>query len=42
MIMKTLIASAFLALSLLSAVSAEAQSYDGYPEWAQRAFEPHG
>jgi len=36
--MKTLIATAFVALSLLS-TAAQAASYNGYPEWAQRAFE---
>jgi hypothetical protein len=38
MIMKTLVASALVALSLLS-TAAQAATYDGYPEWARRAFE---
>lgn len=39
MTMKTLLATAFVALGLLStAVTAQAASYDGYPDWAQRAF----
>jgi hypothetical protein len=42
MIMKTLIATAFVTLALLSTVPAQAAQYDGYPEWAQRALEPHG
>jgi hypothetical protein len=42
MIMKTLIATAFVALALLSTVPAQAAQYDGYPGWAQDAFEPHG
>jgi hypothetical protein len=43
--MKTLVATAFLALALLStAVGAQAASYtyDGYPAWAAKAFEPQG
>lgn len=37
--MKTLIATAIVALGLLStAITAQAASSD-YPEWAQRAFE---
>jgi hypothetical protein len=43
MIMKTLIASALIALSLLStAISAQAATYGDvgdYPGWAERAFE---
>jgi hypothetical protein len=40
MIMKTLIATAIVALGLLSTtITAQAASFDGYPEWAQRAFE---
>jgi hypothetical protein len=40
MIMKTLIATALVALGLLStAITAQAASYGDYPEWAQRAFE---
>jgi hypothetical protein len=45
MIMKSLIAAALVALSLLSvaAVTADAASdLPGYPEWAQRAFENKG
>jgi hypothetical protein len=45
MTMKSLIATAFVALALLStAVSAQAASYnyDGYPAWAAKAFEPQG
>ena len=41
--MKTLVATAFVALTLLStAVSAQAASsdYSDYPEWAAKAFEP--
>jgi hypothetical protein len=38
MIMKTLVASALVALSLLS-TAAQAATYDGYPELARRAFE---
>jgi opacity protein-like surface antigen len=38
--MKSLIATALVALGLLStAVAAQASPYDGYPDWAQRAFE---
>jgi hypothetical protein len=39
--MKSLIATALVALGLLStAVTAQAASeYNGYPDWAQRAFE---
>jgi hypothetical protein len=42
MTMKTLFATALVALSLLStAVTAQAASvYKGYPTWAQDAFEP--
>jgi hypothetical protein len=45
MAMKTVFATALVALSLLSAaVSAQAasQHYHDYPEWAQRALEPQG
>jgi hypothetical protein len=40
--MKTLFATALVALGLLStAVTAQAATaYNGYPEWAQNAFEP--
>ena len=38
--MKNLIATSLVALGLLStAVTAQAASPSGYPEWAQRAFE---
>jgi hypothetical protein len=38
--MKALIATAFVALGLLStAISAQAATYDGYPNWARSAFE---
>jgi len=37
--MKTLIATALVVLGLLSTIPAQAADYDGYPEWAQRAFE---
>ena len=38
--MKTLIATALVALGLLSsALTAQAASYEDYPGWAQRAFE---
>ena len=38
--MKNLIATALVAFGLLSmAVTAQAASSSGYPEWAQRAFE---
>ena len=38
--MKTLIATAIVALGLLSsALTAQAASYEDYPGWAQRAFE---
>ncbi len=43
--MKTLIATALVALGLLStAVTAQAAHSDfpGYPDWAQRAFEHKG
>jgi hypothetical protein len=43
--MKSLVAIAFVALALLSAVaSAQAASphYVDYPEWAQKALEPQG
>ena len=43
--MKTLIATALVALSLLSAAAVTAQAASdlpGYPEWAQRAFENKG
>jgi hypothetical protein len=40
MIMKTLVATALVALSLLStAVTAQASEFPGYPDWAQQAFE---
>jgi hypothetical protein len=40
MTMKTLIATAFVALGLLStALSAQAASYNDYPGWARSAFE---
>jgi hypothetical protein len=44
MTMKALIASALVALGLLStAFSAQAASpYAGYPDWAQSAFENYG
>jgi len=44
MIMKSLVATALVALGLLSAaVTAQAASdLSGYPEWAQRAFENKG
>jgi hypothetical protein len=42
MVMKTLIATTLVALALLSTVPAQAAQYDGYPAWAQDAFEPHG
>jgi hypothetical protein len=35
--MKTLIATAFVALGLLT--SAAQASYEGYPDWARKAFE---
>ena len=38
--MKTLFATAVVALGLLStAISAQAASFNGYPGWAQSAFE---
>lgn len=38
--MKTLIATALVALGLLSAtITAQAASFEDYPGWAQRAFE---
>ena len=41
--MKTLIATALLAIGLLSAAAtAQAADYDNYPAWAQRAFEDKG
>jgi hypothetical protein len=39
MIMK-LIATAVLALGLLSGAAQAASYYDGYPDWAQSALEP--
>jgi Spy/CpxP family protein refolding chaperone len=45
MIMKSLIAAALVALSLLSVAAAAADTASdlpGYPEWAQHAFEPKG
>jgi hypothetical protein len=36
--MKSLIATALLALGLLSAIPAQASEYNGYPGWAERAF----
>ena len=36
--MKTLIATAFVALGLLTS-AAQAASPSGYPDWAQRAFD---
>jgi hypothetical protein len=40
MIMKALIATALIALGVLStAVTAQASEFPGYPDWAQRAFE---
>jgi hypothetical protein len=45
MIMKSFIATALVALGLLTtAVSAQAATsdYSGYPQWAQNAFEPQG
>jgi hypothetical protein len=38
MIMKTLLATALVALGLLS-TAVTAQAATGYPDWAQRAFE---
>jgi hypothetical protein len=38
MTMKTLIATALVALGLLS-TAAQAASFDDYPEWARTAFE---
>jgi hypothetical protein len=39
-IMKTLFATAFIALGLLSStIAAQAASFDGYPDWARQAFE---
>jgi len=38
--MKTLIATAFVALGLLSStIAAQAATFDGYPDWAREAFE---
>jgi hypothetical protein len=38
--MKTLIATAFVALGLLStAITAQAAPSNGYPDWARQAFE---
>jgi hypothetical protein len=38
--MRNLIATAIIGLGLLStAVSTAQAAYDGYPEWARRAFE---
>jgi hypothetical protein len=38
--MKTLFATAFIALSLLSStIAAQAASFEGYPDWARQAFE---
>ena len=42
MIMKSLIAMALVALGLFSAVPVQAADYNGYPGWAQRAFENYG
>ena len=40
MTMKTLIATALVAVGLLAtAISAQAATFDGYPDWAQSAFE---
>jgi hypothetical protein len=40
MIMKALIATALIALGVLStAVTAQASEFPGYPDWAQQAFE---
>jgi hypothetical protein len=40
MIMKTVIATALIALGLLSTIPAQAAAYNDYPVWAQEAFEP--
>ena len=40
--MKSLIAMSLVVLGLLSTVPAQAADYNGYPEWAQRAFENYG
>jgi hypothetical protein len=37
--MKTLFATAVIALSLLSSAAQAASPYQGYPDWARQAFE---
>jgi hypothetical protein len=37
--MKTLIATAFVALGLLSSTIGAQAAYEGYPDWARKAFE---
>jgi hypothetical protein len=37
--MKTLIATAFIALGLLSSTIAAQAAPEGYPDWARQAFE---
>jgi len=37
--MKTIIATAFITLSLLSSAAQAANSFDGYPGWASQMFE---
>ena len=37
--MKTLIATAIIALSLLSSAAQAASPFHGYPDWARAAFE---
>ena len=38
-IMKNLIATAFVALGLLTSAAQAASPYNGYPDWARDAFE---
>ena len=37
--MKTLIATAFIALSLLTSAAQAASPFHGYPDWARDTFE---
>jgi hypothetical protein len=42
MIMKSLIATALVALGLLSTAAQAASDLPGYPDWAQHAFDNKG